>query len=329
MKHEYFNSIGALYGNMLNGIKKELIKEGKKQPPNAFNSKFPVEKYKQPNGDGVKEPLNDEKECEEDNEEVPYKKPSKLSKTLGRMDNASKNPKLSEKQRQKISREKDRIGQFRMEEDDENEESEKSYTESINRVMKQSTFDKLYKKVLKENFGQEDTGELDALGLDDATPDTELDDEFGDDLGDETEGEGDSVTFTLDRATAQALVDVLQGALGGDVEDDLGGEDDLDLEGDFEGEDDFGGEGDDLKFGEEDNEEIGTKEQTPPVDKLLSKANKVGGNANPKGSKKADPKLKNQDQGSKEGAPSFTHLQGKDPKVNASGIPKPGSYFFK
>lgn len=318
MKHTDFNSIGALYGNMLNGIKKELIKEGKKQPPNAFNSKLPIEKSKPI--DGYNKPLNDEEYCdgEEDNQEfaAPKTKQSKAAVTLSNKAKQEKDP----KKKKKLERKSFEHGFYSEGE----EESEKSYTESINRVMKQSTFDKLYKKVLKENFGQEDTGELDALGLDDATPDTELDDEFGDDLGDETEGEGDTVTFTLDRATAQALVDVLQGALGGDVEDDLGGEDDLDLEGDFEGEDDFGGEGDDLEFGEEDNEEWGTKPAPDKKAAFQAKNNKVGGKANPKGSGKASSDVTD-DQGTKEGAPSFTHLQGKDNKVK--GQVKVGDFF--
>lgn len=310
-----FNSIGALYGDMLNDVRKELIKEGKKQPPNAFNSKLPVEKSKPI--DGYNQPLNDERECpDEDNEETPYKKPSKLAKTLGRMDKSAKNPKLSDKQRNKIKSERERMAQFRMEEDNEDKKSEKNYTESINRIMKQSAFDKLVKKVLKENFGQEDTGELDALGLDDSTPDSDLDDEFGgeDEFGDEGEGDGESVTFTLDRATAQTLIDVLQGALGGDVEDDLGGEDDLDLDDEFggEGDDEFGGEEDGLDFDED--EEEGTKPAPDKKGAFQTKNNKVGGKANPKGAGKAKTDVTDET-GTKDGAPSFTALQGKSNKV--------------
>lgn len=310
-RDNYFNSIGTLYGDILNGVKKELIKEEKKQPPNAFNSKLPIEKSKPI--DGYNQALNDEKDCneDEDNEEFlkPKTKQSKASVTLANKAKKEKNP----KKKKKLERKSFEHGFYSEGE----EETEKNYTESINRVMKQSAFDKLVKKVLKENFGQDDTQELDALGLDDATPDTELDDEFGDDLGDETEGEGDTVTFTLDRATAQALVDVLQGALGGDVEDDLGDEgDDLNLDDDFGGDDEFGDEGDDLEFGEEDNEEWGTKPAPDKKAAFQGKNNKVGGKANPKSSGKASSDVTDE-QGTKDGAPSFTHLQGKDNKVKS------------
>lgn len=122
-------------------------------------------------------------------------------------------------------------------------ESKKKSKPTLNTNMaKKSAFDKLYESVINENFGMEENEDLDALGLGDATPDSDLEDDFGD----EEEGE-DSVTFTLDRATAQSLVDVLQGVLGGEEEGD-----DLDF-GDEEGEDDFGG--DEEGFGEEDEEE--------------------------------------------------------------------------
>lgn len=91
-----------------------------------------------------------------------------------------------------------------------------------NSSMKKNSFDKLFEAVMDGDYD-----ELDELGVD-------TNDEFGE-LGSDLEAEdedlgGEEVTVTLDRATAQALVDVLQGALeGGEIEDVD------DLEGDVEG----------------------------------------------------------------------------------------------
>jgi len=168
-----------------------------------------------------------------------------------------------------------------VEDDEDSEEEEENITESkkiakktLNNIMarKKSTFDKLYEQVLKENFGMgEDNEDLDALGLDDAASDDELGDDF--DLGGDEE---DSVTFTLDRATAQALMDVLQGVLG------EGEGDDLDLEGGDEM--DFGGEDDGMDF-DEDEETVGASDskgggQQHP---LQGRNNKVNGKPQPKG----------------------------------------------
>lgn len=97
------------------------------------------------------------------------------------------------------------------EEDEESlKESRKIARKSLNNFMRQkSVFDRLYANVMKESFGMpggqsgnpygdeaEEGNDLDALGLDEVTPDDELGDE---------EGGGDDVTFTLDRATAEKL----------------------------------------------------------------------------------------------------------------------------
>ena len=109
-------------------------------------------------------------------------------------------------------------------------ETEKIASNGLNNFMKRkSVFDKLYDKVMvSENFGELEAGDLDSLGLDDATPDSEL----GED--------GDEITVTLDRSTAQTLCDVLQAAIDhGDEGDD--GEEDLDggeFDGEFDGEED-------------------------------------------------------------------------------------------
>ena len=141
------------------------------------------------------------------------------------------------------------------EEDEESlKESRKIARKSLNNFMRQkSVFDRLYANVMKESFGMpggqsgnpygdeaEEGNDLDALGLDEVTPDDELG----------GEGEGDEVSFTLDRATAEKLHEVLGAVLGGDM-----GEDDMGEEGDM-GEDEFGEEGG-MEMGEEDEEELG------------------------------------------------------------------------
>lgn len=209
---------------------------------------------------------------------------------------------------------------------DDNEEDEEQIQESVKKspktlnkgMAKKSIFDQLYAKCLNENFGQgfEDEGDdLGALGLDDAS----TDDEMGDDFGSDGEGEDDSVTFTLDRMTAQTLIDVLQGALGGGEEegDEFGGEDDgLD----FEGEDDG------MNF-EEDEEVQGTKVAPDKKGAFQGKSNKVGGKVNPKGSGKAKTDVTDET-GTKDGAPPITALQSKGNQVPGSTI-KPKADYFK
>lgn len=144
-------------------------------------------------------------------------------------------------------------------EDDFVAESRKLGKDTLNKTMSKKTlsFDKIYDRIISENFGEDDS-DLDAFGLTDATPDSDLDDDFGG----EEEG-GDEVTVTLDKATAQALLDVLQGVL--DAGDDMGDDmevDDLDFEGETgDGEADY----------EEDEETLGDKKG-----KLQGKDNKVG-----------------------------------------------------
>jgi hypothetical protein len=129
--------------------------------------------------------------------------------------------------------------------------------------------------------------EIGALGLGDASPDSDLNDDFGA----EDDMEDDSVTFTLDKATAQALMDVLQGALGG-AEDEFGAEDDgLDFEDDDAGEfgddvDEDAEEDDDEEAFDEDEETYGTKTNAPDKKQVFqSKNNKVGGKVKPKSGK--------------------------------------------
>lgn len=212
------------------------------------------------------------------------------------------------------------------EEDGESSFSQKNKQRKLNTNMSnKSVFDSLYKKVLKENFGPEQDDDIDALGLDDATPDSEMDDEFG------GEDEGDSVTLTLDRATAQSLIEVLQGALGEDEgegddfgDDDLEGEDGLDF-GDEDEDNEDEDEDEDPSF-DEDEETQGTK---PAKDKKAAyqgakKSPQVKSALKPKGKKKASTKLTD---GTETGTNAKeTYNDGKQNKVK--GFPS-GPDFFK
>jgi len=140
------------------------------------------------------------------------------------------------------------------EEDEESSQiSEKIARDGLNNFMKQkSVFDKLYEKVMvNENFDEMESEDFDALGLDGATPDDEL------------EGEGDEITVTLSKDVAQALCDVLQAAMG-ESDDEDGDEFGADSEGPGEG-----------QFGEEDEEGIDTG-STMSTSYDDGKNNKVG-----------------------------------------------------
>jgi hypothetical protein len=196
-----------------------------------------------------------------------------LIKRAEKLRNIMKKPNLSDKTRKSIQRQ---IYLLAGTEDEENiTESKKVAKGRLNSFManKKSTFDKLFESVIKENFGMgDDTEDLDALGLDDAP----TDDELGDDSGFD---DGDTVTFTLDRAAAQNLIEVLQGALGGDDDMDMEGVDD-EFGDDLDFEDDDSG----MDF-DEDEETVGAKDgkgggaQHP----LQGRNNQVGGNLKPRG----------------------------------------------
>ena len=103
------------------------------------------------------------------------------------------------------------------EEAEEDEESSENVSQiaqnGLNNFMsKKSVFDRLYDKVMvNENYGEmEEMDDLDALGLDDATPDAEVD---------EADGE-EEVTITLDKELAQHLCDILKDACGDEEADD-------------------------------------------------------------------------------------------------------------
>lgn len=113
---------------------------------------------------------------------------------------------------------KDKKKEEEVEEAEEDEESSENVSQiaqnGLNNFMsKKSVFDRLYDKVMvNENYGEmEEMDDLDALGLDDATPDAEGED------GDSEE----EVTITLDKDMAQHLCDILKAACGEDDDDDV------------------------------------------------------------------------------------------------------------
>ncbi|MAO19941.1 MAG: hypothetical protein CMJ25_04245 [Phycisphaerae bacterium] len=116
---------------------------------------------------------------------------------------------------------KDKKEKDEEEEAEEDEESSENVSQiaqnGLNNFMsKKSVFDRLYDKVMvNENYGEmEEMDDLDALGLDDATPDAEVD---------EADGE-EEVTITLDKELAQHLCDILKDACGDEEADDEAGD---------------------------------------------------------------------------------------------------------
>jgi hypothetical protein len=242
-KRDYKN-LGSVYGDMLNQVKRKIVKEGKK-----------MEIGEAPLEDGGPSKDGGFEEAEAD--------PRKLKNKKGK-ENMYNLDKLSYPDHLEEDKEDDTENEDeKHEEGKKSKESEKIAMEGLNNFMKQkSIFDKLYNKVMiSESYDEmEETDDLDALGIDDATPDDELGEE------------GDSdVTITMDRATAQQLCDLIQAALGD--------EDEFDMEGEDMGED-MGEEGGFDSFdGEEDEEGAPTAMSTSYND---GKHNKVG-NLKPKG----------------------------------------------
>lgn len=318
MSKKDLTSIGDVYGKMLNSFKFHNIKESNS---NAFGDQ-PKLVGKGPDTDGYNKALNDEKpeECEEDEED--NVRSTKRQDTTQKLKSKLKDSKLTPDARKKLQKQID----LRTAEEAEEEivsESKKITKRTLNNFMSKSVFDKLYNKVLKENFGQED--DTDALGLSDATPDSEFGDEgFGDEGEDDLGGEGDEVTFSLPREVAQQLIDVLQGVLGGG-EEDFGDEGADDLNFDDEGADEFGAGEEDENFYEEDEEEQGTKVAPDKKKVFQAKSNKVSGPPTPKAGK-AKGEITDE-VGTKEGAPSFTALQGKNNQVPGSTLKKATDYF--
>ena len=260
-KSKEFNSLGDIYGNILNKVKtvsenvntigEAPLKDGGPQEKGGFK-KTMVDKRNLKKGDKGKANLYNVDRLSDEDEES--------EETCM---HAKKGCKCDDCAQCKANQAKD--------EDEESlKESRKIAQNSLNNFMRQkSVFDRLYANVMKESFGGQQPGmtggspygdeaeegnDLDALGLDDASTDEELGDE------------GDEVTFTLDRATAQKLHEVLASVLGG--EDEGMSDEGMEME-------DEGGEGDmgDV-FGDEDEEELGHSGVNAKYND--GKSNKVG-----------------------------------------------------
>lgn len=201
------------------------------------------------------------------------------------------------------------------EEEDEEESSAEVLEiarEGLNKYMaNKSIFDELYAKVINEDFGMEEVDDLDALGIEDATPDEDLADE-----GDDAEEE---VTITLDKELAKALHDVLMAAIGEDDDDDADEAAD-----DTEADD---AEPEDYEMGmeaEEDNEGEPTAFNTHYND---GKSNKVGNTGEGFGQPKVQPMNKvhhkpaagPSDKGGEPKSHSGSYNDGKNNKVGNQG----------
>lgn len=223
-------NIGQIYGSMFDNLRTQLVAEGKTG-------------YKVKPGEIGEAPLLDGGPSEKGgfqkdiiDRETQEKVHGKKKKNLYNIKRLSQ-PCSTKCSQEEIDDEED--------EEESTKEIKKIAQKRLNNFMKRkSLFDKLYENTMGDSFpgaggppdsmgndeGQDDTDELDALGIDQEG---------------EGEGEGDSVTFTLDRETAQKLIDTLQGALE-EGELDEGGND-------LEGEDD-GMEGEGLENETEDEE---------------------------------------------------------------------------
>lgn len=306
-------NIGDAYGDMLNALKYTIVKESKntiKPGGNDFNDRgdnFAKQEGGMTKDGGASMALNDDHpsncKCgckEEDNEE----RMSSSAKKEEKLREALKKPNLSEEQRKNIQDQLNAMEAGESEEEKELQESRKIGKQILNTVMTRKTlsFDKLFKSVVNENYmgmGDEDAeNDVEAFGLDDEMTDEEMDADVG----------GDEVTFTLDKATAQKLHDVLMAALGGEEEGGDEGED-LDFDLGDEGEDEMG---DDF---EED-------EETPAIGKLTGKPNKVGKLKASAGKASSDVTDKVGDDG------DYGHalVNAKKPNIGAGSSNKVGNY---
>jgi hypothetical protein len=269
--------IGDVYGDVLNSLKHNIIKEDK-QPENAFNSDFPKQDGGPSEKGGYHKALNDKccNDCEncncgknnkeEDSEETATGNKKALDSIISKLEN----PDLTAEQKESLEKKKKEIElMLQSEEGEENikEESIKNGKEILNNIMTRKTlsFDKLYKSVLNENFGmgnEDAENDIKGLGLDDEMSD--------DEIGDEVDSEGD-VTITLDRATAEKLLDIIGAAMG---------ETESESEGEAEGDElDFGGEDEGPEFGEEDEETLGKGSSLTGKKNTVGKVKPKGGSA--------------------------------------------------
>ena len=256
-----FTSIGNLYGGMLNSVKHKLVSEGKLGPsvkvgeigdsplikggPQTTAGYMPakIDKKTMSKKD-IDDNLYNINDLSYDEDEETKKKTKKAA--VNKV-NAVKAKKMSVKDEEELVKESGKIAKERLN----------------NFMRRKSIFDKLYENVMQpggapggpEMGEMDDSQELDALGIE----------------GDEMDSEmGDEVTFTLDRATAEKLLDVIGAAMGQESDE---GEAEYDDEAEMS--DEFGGEEDEEGFWDEDEEDLGgAKDLSKEVN--YGKNNKVG-----------------------------------------------------
>jgi hypothetical protein len=264
-KKKDLNSLGDIYGNILNGVKNNILKESKvkqeigeaplqKGGPQETAGYMPtkVDRRKMSKKE-LDDNLYNIKDLSEEDEETAKK--AKKSKKDYDKDGVVEAPE------EEFKGSKDKAIKTALQKEN-NKETRKIARESLNKFMsKKSVFDKLYEQVMFGDESANDAQDLDALGLDDSTPDSEL--------GSESE---DEVTLTLDRETAMKLYDVLAACCGDTEGEGEMGEDEMGEE--TGGEDEFGGNNYD-----EDEETLGsTSSGASTFSKAIDygKSNKVG-----------------------------------------------------
>jgi hypothetical protein len=271
-KQNDFASIGQVYGGMLNNMKHKLVSEGKvgaKIKPGEIGESPLIKGGPLETAGYMPSKIDRQKMSDKDLKDNLYN-----IKNLSQPDNLEEDEeseKTDKPKKRMFSKGKKPVKKDKDKESEETiKESRKVAKASINNFMrKKSIFDKLYENVMNPSgagspmgpeMGSEmsDENELDALGI-------------------EGEGEGmeetdEEVTFTLDRETAQKLMDVLQAAIGGEEDMGLGDEDgDAELEGDME--EDKPEEAEE-GFWDEDEEDLGANNLSKEIN--YGKNNKVG-----------------------------------------------------
>jgi len=275
-----FTSIGQLYGGMLTGLKQQIVAESKATKIKAGEiGDVPLLKGGPQTTAGYLPAKIDKKTMSkkdiEDNlyciDELSYDEDGETKKpkmgTFTKTEKAAKKAGHSKKAAVRIAgaAKAKAAGTYKEGFDEETAlESRKIVRDSINNFMrKKSIFDKLYENVMQPGNAapggpvddeMDDMQELDALGIEGED----------DDMGGE-----DEVTFTLDRATAQKLHDVLMSVLG---DEDEFGEEDGEHMGEEDGE--YMGEEDEEGFWDEDEEDIGASDLKKEVN--MGKNPKVG-----------------------------------------------------
>jgi len=256
--HKDLLSIGNIYGSMLNKLQHEIVRESKhtKVPVNEIGDAPLIKGGPQETAGYMQTKLDKNKLSKKELEDNAYN-----IKNLSYSDDEDH---LDEEDEEDFSAETKKIAQS-----------------SLNTFMrKRSIFDKLFENAMNgSSFGgnsdMNETEELDALEIGGG------DDEGMDDMDDMDDDMGDEVTFTLDRATAQKLHDVLMGVLGGEEEvDDLEDGMDEDMDNDYEDMEDE--ENCDYGDGDEDEEDLGHPNTGSVKGVDMGKNNKVG-NVKPKG----------------------------------------------